>query len=380
MLFVGHKFACKKEASCTSGRPTGFYAEESLNAIRVLVVDDSALVRRLITEALASDPLVEVVGVAADGRAAVSKFQQLSPDVVTMDIEMPVMDGLEAVRAIRRFNRLTPIIMFSTLTERGAKATLEALGAGASDYVTKPSNSASLADSLSHVAADLIPRIKALCAKRSHPVLKQVSSAPAVKTLPLSGSFKPRVVVVGSSTGGPDALAKVVSGFRVLLPVPVVVVQHMPALFTTQLASHLDRIGPNRVLEVGAGVEVKPGFIYVAPGDFHLELKRSAGGARTHLQQEPLVNFCRPAVDVLFQSAASAFGGDVLGVVLTGMGSDGKKGSQAIVAAGGRVIAQDEASSVVWGMPGAVSNASLASEILPLPEVAPVVLRTLGVK
>lgn len=362
--------------------------------ITVLVVDDSVVVRRLVTDALSGDPEIEVVGVAANGQIALTKVDQLKPDVVTMDVEMPVMTGIEAVRALRRAGHRMPIIMFSTLTARGAAATLDALAAGATDYVTKPTNSASLADSMHQVAGDLLPRIKAFVKRPTGssaprpagttgvPAARSPFAAPApaaprqVQLRPKPATPRhPRAVIIGSSTGGPEALSRVVRGWTVALPVPVVIVQHMPPVFTTQLAARLDRLGPNRVVEAAEGQDLQPGTVYIAPGDFHLELRRSGTGVRTHLQQGPAVNFCRPAVDVMFRSAVDVYGGDLLAVILTGMGSDGRSGCEAVVNAGGAVVAQDEATSVVWGMPGAVTTAGLAHEVVPIDQVSGVVQR-----
>lgn len=364
-----------------------------MSPITVLVVDDSVVVRRLVTDALTSDPEIEVVGVAANGQIAVSKVAQLDPDVVTMDIEMPVMSGIEAVRALRRDGRRMPIIMFSTLSERGAVATLDALAAGATDYVTKPANVGSVSESLARVADDLIPRIKGL-ARRSGGAARKVRStgttvsatavAPRSAPKPVAlrpaptRTLRPRAVVLGSSTGGPEALSTVIAGLTRPLPVPLLVVQHMPPVFTRQLAARLDRLGPSTVVEASDGVELRAGTVYIAPGDVHLEVRRSAAGARTHLHQDAPVNFCRPAVDVLFRSAVAAFGGELLGVVLTGMGSDGKVGAQALVDAGGTVIVQDEPTSVVWGMPGSVATAGLAHAVLPVAEIAQAVQRAVG--
>lgn len=364
-----------------------------MSPITVLVVDDSVVVRRLVTDALSSDPEIEVVGVAANGQIAVSKVAQLAPDVVTMDIEMPVMTGIEAVRALRRGGHRMPIIMFSTLTERGAVATLDALAAGATDYVTKPANVGSVQESLARVADDLIPRIKGLV-RRPGGAARTARSAgtgqggpspaprPAAKSVALrpapARTLRPRAVVLGSSTGGPEALSTVIAGLTRPLPVPLLVVQHMPPVFTRQLAARLDRLGPSTVVEATGGVELRAGTVYIAPGDQHLEVRRSAAGATTHLHQEAPVNFCRPAVDVLFRSAVAVFGGELLGVVLTGMGSDGKIGAQALVDAGGTMIVQDEPTSVVWGMPGSVATAGLAHAVLPVAEIAQAVLRAVG--
>ncbi|WP_258724189.1 protein-glutamate methylesterase/protein-glutamine glutaminase [Cellulomonas sp. NS3] len=356
-----------------------------MSRIRVLVVDDSVVVRRLVTDTLAGDPAIDVVGTAANGQIALTKVEQLAPDLVTMDIEMPVMDGIGAVRALRASGSRVPIIMFSTLTERGASATLDALAAGATDYVTKPANVGSVSESLATVARELIPRIKALVPGRGHvgalatPATGPGSTAPALRplggarTVTLRPAPRPRAiraVVVGSSTGGPEALSRVFSAMSSPLPVPVLVVQHMPPVFTRQLAARLDRATGGTVVEAAGGEELRPGHVYIAPGDHHLELQRSASGARAVLTQGPPVNFCRPAVDVLFRSAVGVYGGDLLAVVLTGMGSDGRAGCEDVVAAGGTVYAQDERSSVVWGMPGAVATAGLAHRVLPLDQVA----------
>ncbi|GAA2726580.1 protein-glutamate methylesterase/protein-glutamine glutaminase [Cellulomonas aerilata] len=370
-----------------------------MSRIRVLVVDDSVVVRRLVADALAGDPAIDVVGTAANGQIAQTKVEQLAPDLVTMDIEMPVMDGIEAVRTLRRNGSTVPIIMFSTLTERGASATLDALAAGATDYVTKPANVGSVQESLASVAQQLTPKIKALVPHRGtalragaaspaatssttatgRPALATPRSAPGARTVTLApapeGGTRPvRAVIVGSSTGGPEALSRIFSAIATPLPVPVIVVQHMPPVFTRQLAARLDRSSGCTVLESGGEEELRPGQVYVAPGDFHLELRPSASGARTVLTQGPPVNFCRPAVDVMFRSAVRVYGGDLLAVVLTGMGVDGRAGCEDVLAAGGQVIVQDEASSVVWGMPGAVATAGLAHRVLPLTEIATAVV------
>lgn len=341
--------------------------------IRVLVVDDSVVIRRIVTEALAADAQIEVVGIAQDGAAAVKKVDELSPDAVTMDIEMPVMNGIEAVRAIRRKHPRLPIVMFSTLTERGASATLDALAAGASEYVTKPSNVSNFAESQRNVRDQLIPKLKALCARRAG-VAAGPAGAPLAVPAPRPAGRKPRngpfgVLAIGSSTGGPDALAKVLPALPASLPVPVVVVQHMPPLFTRLLAQRLDTTCPLTVVEAAEGELIVPGKIVLAPGGKHLVLKRQGTSIVAHLTEDPPENFCRPAVDVLFRSAAATYGDRVLALVLTGMGRDGEKGAAVIRAGGGEVVAQDEATSVVWGMPGAVATAGQADRILPLPRI-----------
>jgi two-component system chemotaxis response regulator CheB len=367
------------------------------------VVDDSVVVRRLVTDALSSDPAIDVVGIAANGQIAQNKVEQLQPDLVTMDIEMPVCDGIEAVRALRRSGFRRPIVMFSTLTERGASATLDALAAGADDYVTKPANVGSVQQALAQVAGELIPRIKALVplpagtpagsgSDRPHRAPTGCGDAPgavvaglparpraAVVLRPAPAVRRPvRAVVLGSSTGGPEALSRVVGGLSEPLPVPLVVVQHMPPVFTRQLAARLDRLGPSTVLEAAGGESLRPGHVYIAPGDHHLVLERGAAGPRTRLSDAPPVNYCRPAVDVLFRSAVEVLGGDLLAVVLTGMGADGRSGCDAVVGAGGTVLVQDEPTSVVWGMPGAVATAGLAHAVVPIDGVAAAVTRALG--
>ena len=367
--------------------------------IRVLVVDDSVVIRRLLVQALESETDIEVVGTASDGARALVKAEQLQPDAITMDIEMPEMDGVTAVRELRRRGVRVPIVMFSTLTARGASATLDALAAGASDYVTKPSNVGSLAESLARVASELVPRLRALVGRGARPAgalgaarpatvasprpttsaapppsvaAAAVRRAPAV--LPAAPTHPVRAVVVGSSTGGPEALSRVLGGLRRPLPVPMVVTQHMPPLFTAQLALRLDRLGPSTVVEASDGDVLRPGHVYVAPGDFHLELAGTSAAARVVLSKSEPVNFCRPSVDVMMRSALAVLGPQLLGVMLTGMGQDGAAGAAELVAAGGTMISQDEATSVVWGMPGAVAAAGSTHRILPLDDVADALL------
>ncbi|PYG01045.1 two-component system, chemotaxis family, response regulator CheB [Georgenia satyanarayanai] len=363
-------------------------------SVRVLVVDDSVVIRRLVTQALAADPTIEVVGVAANGRLALGKVEQLAPDLVTMDIEMPELDGISTVRALRAAGQRMPIIMFSTLTERGAAATLEALAAGATDYVAKPSGVGGLQEGLRRVAEELVPKIHALVPGRRRTeqltAARTTTAATATAAPTLTGrgpvrlrALTPRTtpvraVVIGSSTGGPAALAELVGGLGEAPPVPVAVVQHMPAVFTRQLADRLDRIGPATVVEATDGEALLPGHVYVAPGGRHLLVASERGGLRARLTDTPPVNYSRPSVDVLFRSAVAALGGELLAVVLTGMGADGAAGSGQVADAGGTVLVQDEATSVVWGMPGATAVAGHAHAVLPLPEIASAMRRVMG--
>lgn len=349
---------------------------------RVLIVDDAVVVRRALSDALARDPELEVAGTASNGRLALAKFAQLHPDVILLDIEMPEMDGLEAVVELRKLDRHVPIIMFSTLTERGASATLEALSRGATDYVTKPSNQDM--ETTSHtVSEELIPKIKALCTPRAaafpRPGTTALRSAspttpPLVRKPPLQGSAV-KVITIGVSTGGPEALARLLPTLPKDLGVPVVIAQHMPPVFTALLAARLATKCALTVRECAPGEPLVPGTVWIAPGDFHMVVSREDGTLRLRTNQGPRENYCRPSVDVLFRSVASVFGSKALGVILTGMGQDGLKGCESLIAEGSRVIVQDEASSVVWGMPGFVARAGLAEKILALSEIGPEIER-----
>jgi two-component system, chemotaxis family, protein-glutamate methylesterase/glutaminase len=273
-----------------------------------------------------------------------------------------------------------PIIMFSTVTARGATATLDALSAGANDYVTKPANVGSVAQSMESVREQLIPRIRALTGRPPLPAAVRASASEAAAPrvpAPRGPRTPPAVLVIGSSTGGPEALTRVVPHLPATLPVPVLLTQHMPPVFTTQFAQRLDRLSALRVVEATDGAPLLPGTVHLAPGDRHLVVRATARGPVTALTQDPPENFCRPAVDPLFRSAASVYQGAVLAVVLTGMGSDGRSGAGDVRGAGGTVLVQDQASSVVWGMPGAVTQAGYADEVLPLDRVAEAILRAL---
>jgi two-component system chemotaxis response regulator CheB len=354
--------------------------------IRVLVVDDSVVIRRLISHALEEDPSIEVVGSAANGAIALRQIEHLNPDVVTLDIEMPEMDGMEVLRHVRRDHPHLRVIMFSTLTERAAAITLEALTLGANDYVTKASNEGSLDRSMARLQEELVPKIRQF--------FKLAGSAPDAHALVSSGqsehggvpvraaarlaAIRPRAVVIGVSTGGPTALGTVLPHFPADFPLPVLVVQHMPALFTRLLAERLHASCRLPVEEAVHGAPIQPGRVLIAPGDFHLKVTGSGAGVRVCLDQSPPLNSCRPAVDALFASASEAWGGAVVAAVLTGMGQDGLRGTNMLKAQGATVLAQDEATSVVWGMPGSVVNAGLADRVLPLGAIVPEILKLTG--
>ena len=335
-----------------------------MRPIRVLIVDDSAVVRRIVTKLIEAEPGIEVAGIAQDGKIALERIAQLKPDIVSLDLEMPVLDGLGVLAELRRLQSKVPVIIFSAISEAGAEATLKALTLGASDYVTKPSQLSSIADSMSAIGSQLIEKIRALCPHG-------IESAPAKQRLiQRPTEFAPcGIVAIGTSTGGPKALERVMAALPADLGVPVVIVQHMPPLFTRTLAKTLDDRCPLTVQEAHDGALLKPGCAWVAPGDFHMELKREDVGVRIVLGKGPKEHSCRPAVDPLFRSVANAYREHAFGVVMTGMGKDGGGGAKAIREVGGQIVAQDEATSVVWGMPGFVVEAGLANAVLPLDRI-----------
>lgn len=345
---------------------------------RVLIVDDSAVMRSLLRTVIGMDPELVLAGAAADGESALGLMAGVRPDLVLLDVEMPVMDGLATLRSMRVRSLQLPVIMCSSLTQRGAAVTVEALAAGASDYVTKPTQQANLAQATQTLAQDLLPKIHALTRRRNssrpllpamRPALTPAAVAPSVQTAPM-------VVVIGVSTGGPAALDVILPRLPAQFSLPILIVQHMPEMFTQLLAERLDRSCRLQVVEASEGRVIMPGTVYIARGNWHMEVLPRPGQEPTlHLTQTPPENHCRPAVDVLFRSAAAVYGAGVLGVVLTGMGSDGLDGARAIANQGGTILAQDEATSAVWGMPGAVARAGLAQSILPLDMVATAITR-----
>ncbi|MCX6519633.1 MAG: chemotaxis response regulator protein-glutamate methylesterase [Actinobacteria bacterium] len=362
--------------------------------IRVLVVDDAVAVRRLMTMLFQSEPELELAGIAQDGLVALEKIGLLKPDIISLDLAMPNMDGLTMLREMRERGIDVPVIMFSTLTHHGAKETIEGLALGAADYVTKPTHYDNPMDALEAVRAELVPRIKAIvrAAQRS----PESASAPAAAKGATAGSTssagsagsaassvqrsgKVEAIVIGSSTGGPNALAEVISRLPGNLRVPVLIAQHMPPVYTTYLAQRLDSLSALTVREAVDGEPLQSGTVYIAPGDHHLTLRPTAAGATVALTQSAPVNHCRPSVDVLFSSAAAIWGKQCLAIVLTGMGHDGRDGAVELHGLGAQVLVQDEATSVVWGMPGAVHDAGVADEVLPIDKIAAAAVRLTAV-
>lgn len=342
--------------------------------IQVLIVDDSAVVRKLIATVISNQRDIEVVGTAANGLLGVEFIRKSPPDLVLLDIEMPVMNGIEALKEVRKFNAHIPIIVFSSLTQKGASITIDALTSGASDYLPKPANMVDLDSAMQSIEDLLIPKIRNLYARKSTvPSLKRLTASlkpHSEMQLRSLDSEKIEALCIGVSTGGPAALKQIFEEWKKPLLVPIFIVQHMPPKFTEFLASRLTEVGSMVVEEPYEGQLAMPGKAYLAPGGMHMELAREGSGVVIHLNDGPLENSCRPAVDVLFRSAAQVYGPGLLAVVLTGMGVDGLKGAQEIQKHRGKIIAQDEASSVVWGMPGAVVKANLAQIVLPLDEMA----------
>ena len=348
-----------------------------MEKIRVLVVDDSLVVRRALRECFRGDPEIEVCGVAETGIRALEQIDALKPDVVTLDIEMPEMDGLEALKILRGKGSDVPVIMFSKYTTQGATATLEALELGASDVVAKPEADRGAGTGIDAVKRQLSTRIRALGRKshRSrHAVVHKESLQEETKIVePYRVAGKVEAVGIAISTGGPSALIEVVSSLSDGIHVPIFITQHMPPMFTRFLAERLSAKGPLKALEAEDGMPVEPGHIYVTPGDFHLEVAREDAGLLINLSKAPHENSCRPSADFMFRSLASIYGSRLLGIVMTGMGQDGRKGAEHIRSMGGTVVAQDEASSLVWGMPRAVVTANLHHAVVPLSEISRVI-------
>ncbi len=354
-------------------------------AVRILIVDDSAVMRSLLRAVVMTDVRLEVTATASNGEAGLRAMEASRPDLVLLDVEMPVMDGLSTLRAMRECGLRVPVIMCSTLTQRGAQVTIEALASGAADYVAKPSGQPSREAAVEALAHDLVPKILALTLRRTAataapramsavlpPMAAPSSVANSGWAAAADSGAVPRMVVIGVSTGGPAALDMLLPALPADFPAPVLVVQHMPELFTRLLAERLDSRCALHVVEAEEGMAVENGHVYVAKGNWHMEVHGDArlGRMRLHMTQAPPENHCRPSADVLFRAAVECCGNAVLGVVLTGMGADGLAGCRLIRARGGSVLAQDQATSAVWGMPGAVTQAGLAQKVLPLQAIA----------
>jgi two-component system chemotaxis response regulator CheB len=335
---------------------------------RILIVDDSSLMRKLLRVAIEGDSSLTLAGAARNGRMALAMLAESVPDLIVLDIEMPELDGLATLVEIRKLHADLPVIMFSSLSVRGADITMSALMRGASDYVAKPTGPGGVTAAVAAISDALLPKIKALCARQ----LRALDFTAATTKLRASAPVPPlhpppiEIVAIGSSTGGPDALASVISQLPRHFPVPVVIVQHMPAVFTHLLAQRLDALTGLSVAEARDGQPLAAGCASIAPGDYHLLVKRVQAGVVLATNQEPEENSCRPSVDVLFRSVAQVYGDTALAVVLTGMGQDGLVGAQALVNAGSRVFVQDMATSIVWGMPGIIARSNLAERILAL--------------
>lgn len=345
--------------------------------IRVMVVDDSAVVRGLIVRILEDDPSIEIAATCSNGMLAVQQAARIKPDVVILDVEMPVMDGLTALPKLLEVDPSMRIIMASTLTQRNARVSMDALERGAADYLPKPTTSGVAASN--DFRRELLQKVVAL---GHHPAQPRVPVRPAAafksSLFPAGSGFKlrasrpsqPQVLVIGSSTGGPQALMTLLAKLPPVIDVPILVAQHMPATFTAILAQHIARASGRPCAEAAHNKVLRAGSIYLAPGDYHLETARAGTALVAHLTQAPPENFCRPSVNPLFRSAARLFGANVCAVMLTGMGSDGLDGTRQLAEAGAPVIAQDEASCVVWGMPGAIATGGLCTAVLPLTEIA----------
>lgn len=357
--------------------------------VRVLIVDDSVVMRQLINRMLIDEANIEIIATARNGFEAISKIEQLHPDLVTLDIEMPELDGLCAMKIIRQRFPSTRVIMCSSLTERGAAITMDALLAGADDYVTKQCSGQMSEQAYDRLKSDLLNKIRHVTTSRLKS-LKQplAASMPIVKAgiesanqsqpvLLCKPKQTPQVLAIGVSTGGPTALAELLPAIPADFPIPVLIVQHMPPLFTQLLAERLARLAKLSVVEGQRGMEVKAGMAYLAPGNFHMQVVRKAGRVEIALNEEEAENSCRPAVDVLFRSVAEIYGGACIATILTGMGQDGLLGCRLLKQRGGSLIVQDKATSVVWGMPGAVAGANLADAILPLRQIVPNILELL---
>ncbi len=344
-----------------------------MSKTRVLVVDDASVVRGMLSKLINAEPDMEVAGTARDGQVGLDQADLIKPDIIVLDIDMPVLGGIEALKILRERQPATPVIMFSSMSTAGATITLEALGAGAADYSAKPTSAGSSAKAAEQVRQDLIPKIRALSPKTTDQRTDRPVPGPAPRrqTNPANRLFQPiDAILIGSSTGGPAALEDVLPGLGQDLRVPILMVQHMPQTFTAVLANRLAKLCPYPVHEARHGMAVQAGNCYLATGGQHMRVVRQDGGVRLALDEGPKIKSCRPAVDALFDSAAEIYGQRLVAAILTGMGDDGLDSCARLAANDVEIIAQDEATSVVWGMPGAVVKAGLADSCLPLADIS----------
>jgi two-component system chemotaxis response regulator CheB len=374
LFFKKQQSSCLMSPAIAARQPPGPVA-------RVMICDDSATIRGAIGRILDKDPAIRVVARASNGQAALDALKLHDIDVVVLDIEMPVMDGLTALPLLLKAQPGLQIVMASTLTERGADVSMRAMRLGAADYVPKPSATMVAGDA--GFGQELIAKIHGLTRLRRRQAGMAPIAAPpahAVPALRPAARQSPLLLAIGSSTGGPNALFRLVQTLSPKIAIPILITQHMPPAFTPLLAEHLNRLGILPCHQAREGDKLVPGAMLLAPGDFHLIVKRDAAGMTAHLSQAAPENFCRPSVDPMLRSAAAATDGRVLTVMLTGMGADGLEGTRGIVEKGGAALVQDEATSVVWGMPGAVARAGLAHAILPLDQIGPKILSILGIR
>lgn len=338
--------------------------------IRVLVVDDSIVARHLVAKAIDSDPALVLAGMAANGRVALDHLSEHRPDIIVLDLEMPVLDGFATLRELRASHPNLPVVMFSSLTAHGASATLEALALGADGFALKPA----AGQATDTIREDLLPLLKALVAAPGSAwrAARDAPQAAPARTAALAATRTGPIcaVLIGVSTGGPNLLATMLSEIPASFPAPILIVQHMPPVFTRMLATRLDATAELRVVEAEDGMVPQPGWAYIAPGGHHMGVRRVGSQAQLRIHDGPPENSCRPAVDVLFREAAKAYGSGLLAVILTGMGQDGTAGARAVAAGGGIVLVQDPATAVVGSMPAAVIAAGLADIVVPVARVA----------
>ena len=354
-------------------------------SVRVLLCDDSSVVRSILERLLRTDPCIKVVAKATNGVEAIAAVQAGGIDVVVLDIEMPVMDGLAALPRLLTVDRAVKVLMSSTMTTKGGTIALESLRLGAADFIPKPTSVGNVGTDETF-RTELIAKVRGL-GRQCHAYRRRKAAGPqaAPPHIPASAvrlraasQQRPAVLGVASSTGGPAALLTLFQALGDRVAVPILLTQHMPASFTPQLADHIHRLGGATCAEAVHGEPLRPGHVHLAPGNRHLTVVGREGNATIALTDDPPENFCRPAADPMLRSLATTFSGRVLSLVLTGMGQDGLRGAEQVVAAGGGVIAQDEASSIVWGMPGAVARAGLCQAVLPLNEIASKLLQLVG--